>query len=105
MGWYLDYAYNKRSGNINGAKYAHNILTHFDTTQLDKAIGPIVDANLGALWLAGNKPDWVGQDSISAADYTVFYHEVYTFLKNRDPSAVANAKSVCYGWPSGHLNL
>lgn len=90
LGWYLDYAYNKRSGNINGVRYAHVIRTNFDTERLDSVIGPIVDANPGSLWLAGNEPDRIGQDgvhSFTAADYATFYHEVYTFLKERDPTA------------------
>lgn len=90
LGWYLDYSYRERSKDINGVNYAHVIRTSFDTARLEKTIGPIVDANPGALWLAGNEPDRLGQDGeadFTAADYAIFYHEVYTFLKNRDPSA------------------
>lgn len=90
LGWYLDYAYNKRSGNINGVRYAHVIRANFDLSRLEAVVGPVVDANPGALWLVGNEPDRVGQDGdpgFTAEDYATFYHQVYTFLKERDPTA------------------
>ncbi len=51
-------------------------------------LGPIVVANPGTLWLVGNEVDRVyWQDDMEPALYAEAYHEVYHFIKARDPSA------------------
>lgn len=51
-------------------------------------LGPIVTANPGTLWLIGNEVDRVyWQDDLEPALYAEAYHEVYHFIKARDPSA------------------
>lgn len=87
IGHYLDYSFAKQAGNISGVNYVHVIRTHFDTSQLNQRIGPVVDANPGAIWIVGNEPDRIGQDGVTAAEYADFYHAVYGYLKGRDPSA------------------
>jgi hypothetical protein len=57
-------------------------------------LGPIVLANPGRLWLAGNEPDVANpvQDNMYPAVYARAYHEIYHFIKALDPTAyVANA--------------
>lgn len=44
-------------------------------------------AQPGAIWLVGNEPDVIHQDNVTPGRYAELYHEVYTFLKARDPSA------------------
>jgi len=56
---------------------------HVDPAQL----GPVVDANPGAMWLVSNEPDSIWQDDLPPAEYARIYHDVYQFLKGRDASA------------------
>jgi len=50
-------------------------------------LGPVVDANPGAIWLVSNEPDSIWQDDLPPAEYARIYHDVYQFLKGRDASA------------------
>lgn len=58
-------------------------------------LGPIIAGSLGSLWLIGNEPDrgpdYPGgssaQDDTYPAVYAEIYHEVYQFIKQRDPTA------------------
>lgn len=50
---------------------------------IDRAL----EANPGATWLIGNEPDVVVQDNTTPQRYAELYHELYTYIKGRDPSA------------------
>lgn len=86
-GWYHNYGYRKTPYRPGGIGYHQMVRSKIDTTKLPALLGPVVDANPGALWILGNEPDRDGQDGLTAAQYAVFYHTVYTFLKARDPSS------------------
>ncbi len=66
---------------------------------LTATVGPIVDANPGMRWIVGNEPDRHGQDGLTPAAYAQFYHDVYTFLKGRDPSSQVEAAGVVQATP------
>jgi hypothetical protein len=51
-------------------------------------ITDIAQANPGSLWLVGNEPDVRWQDSTTPAAYAAVYHQVYTAIKDVDPTAV-----------------
>jgi len=51
--------------------------------ELAAAIG----SNPGAYWIIGNEPDVVIQDNVTPQRYAELYHILYTFIKERDPSA------------------
>ena len=51
--------------------------------ELERAIA----ANPGAYWIIGNEPDVVVQDNVTPQRYADLYHLLYTFIKERDPSA------------------
>lgn len=87
LGWYLDYSYRKPENSPYGIQFVRVIRTGFNTDALEQVIGPRIDADPGALWVAGNEPDRNGQDGITAEEYAEFYHDVYTFIKERDPTA------------------
>jgi hypothetical protein len=57
-------------------------------------IAAIVAARPGSVWLVGNEPDVPWQDGITAERYAELYHDAYTFIKARDPSAVVGAGGV-----------
>jgi hypothetical protein len=41
----------------------------------------------GHVWIIGNEPDNIWQDNIEAAQFAVFYHDLYYLIKYYDPSA------------------
>jgi hypothetical protein len=62
---------------VSGGTYSPNLAT----------LGSIVDNNPGSLWLIGNEPDCIWQDNSLPSEYAAVYHELYGFIKSRDPSA------------------
>lgn len=46
-----------------------------------------IAANPGAYWVVGNEPDVVVQDNVTPQRYAEIYHTLYTFIKDRDPTA------------------
>ncbi len=51
-------------------------------------LGTLVAARPGALWIVGNEPDRrIRQDDICPQQYAEAYHDIYHFIKERDPSA------------------
>jgi hypothetical protein len=46
-----------------------------------------IAANPRSKWMVGNEPDVVWQDNVTPERYAEIYHEVYTFIKERDPDA------------------
>jgi len=94
-GWYHDYNRQSAPSHPDGMQYHQMIRSGTNLATLAQTVGPIVDANPGAIWAVGNEPDRYGQDEQTPAQYAVFYHQVYTFLKGRDPtSRVATAAIV-----------
>ncbi len=63
-------------------------LTEAGPRQSWEEIGALVDANPGNRWIVGNEPDVVWQDNVTPPAYARIYHDVYTFIKGRDPTAV-----------------
>ena len=59
----------------------------------DTGLGARIDANPGATWIVGNEPDRgptegsSGQDDMMPNMYARAYHDVYEYIKGRDPSA------------------
>ena len=46
-----------------------------------------IHENPGSYWMVGNEPDVRWQDNVTPQRYAEIYHEVYTFVKERDPEA------------------
>ena len=87
-GWYQDWGVNLNPPHPNGMEYVQTIRVSGSTHSPDLAtLGPIVDNNPGAIWLIGNEPDCIWQDNSLPEEYAVVYHELYTFIKGRDPTA------------------
>ena len=53
----------------------------------------------GSVWIVGNEPDVRWQDNVEPAAYARQYHEVYTFIKSRDPSAQLAIAGVAISTP------
>lgn len=50
-------------------------------------IEEVLAARPGSIWIVGNEPDVIWQDNTTADAYAAIYHDVYTFIKDRDPEA------------------
>ncbi len=50
-------------------------------------IAAVVAAQPGSIWIVGNEPDVIVQDNVTAERYAEIYHQVYHFIKRRDPGA------------------
>jgi hypothetical protein len=86
-GWYLDYQWNKTPARPANMAYGQMIRPWRITHAWKEQIGAVIDVNRGALWLLGNEPDNIYQDKQTPAEYAVFYHDTYDFLKRRDPTS------------------
>jgi hypothetical protein len=54
----------------------------------NNGLGRLIDANPGALWIVGNEVDrFARQDDLMPDMYATAYHDVYHYIKSRDPSA------------------
>jgi hypothetical protein len=53
-----------------------------------EALAETVAQQPGAIWIVGNEPDVAEQDNIPPQRYAELYHDVYTFIKQRDPTAL-----------------
>lgn len=66
-------------------------------------VRPEVEAALqvhpGSFWLVGNEPDVRWQDNAPAEQYAEQYHEIYQFIKERDPSAKVVAGGIALPTP------
>ncbi len=52
-----------------------------------EVLAEAIAANPGSTWMVGNEPDVIWQDNVTPDRYAEIYHEVYTFIKERDPDA------------------
>jgi hypothetical protein len=88
IGWYLDLGKSLSPLRPGGIEYAQLIWISEGTfsTPVDE-LGPMIDANPGYLWIIGNEPECIGQGNSTPEQYADVYHELYAFIKGRDPSA------------------
>jgi hypothetical protein len=63
------------------------------------AIEATLRAQPGSTWLIGNEPDVVWQDNATPEQYAELYHTVYTFIRERDPSARIAAGGIALPTP------
>jgi hypothetical protein len=63
-------------------------LKGIDPVLITQMLAPYVARNHGRLWLIGNEPDREAyQDDMLPGEYVVYYHNIYHYLKQQDPSA------------------
>jgi hypothetical protein len=100
-GWYLDWGNRQFPPHPAGMDYVHMVRVGDATYPPDwTALGVIVAGDLGAVWLVGNEPDApYGQDNVTPEVYAERYHVIYTFLKQRDPSAQVAAGGIVQATP------
>jgi hypothetical protein len=59
----------------------------------------MVDSHPASLWLVGNEPDCIWQDNLLPDDYAHVYHEIYTAIKGRDPTALVSPGGIVQPTP------
>lgn len=67
------------------------------------AVGDLIEETIqlhpGAFWMVGNEPDVPWQDNATAEEYAEAYHDIYAFIKERDPSARVGAGGIALPTP------
>ncbi|PIE81485.1 MAG: hypothetical protein CSA11_03870 [Chloroflexi bacterium] len=78
---------------VTGDRLPDYLVVGPQLTDEPDGLGALIDAHPGSLWLVGNEVDRIyWQDDIMPEVYAKAYHDVYYFIKERDPSAkVANS--------------
>lgn len=78
----------KQAKDAQGNRLNDYVITTQPLTDSPGGLGPIIQNNPGTLWLVGNEVDREGlQDDMMPWVYATAYHDVYHFIKERDPSA------------------
>lgn len=94
-GWFLNYRARPPEPGPAGLRFVHTVRVgrqHYDPLQTPLELALLLAQHPGGLWLIGNEPDRTGlQDDRTPAEYATIYHDLYWFIKTRDPGAlVAN---------------
>ena len=86
--WYLDYATQVTPSEPTGMSFAQMIRPNqWARSGITTTLEAVLSENPGTLWIVGNEPDRDKQDGLTPAEYADFYHDVYHFLKERDPTS------------------
>ena len=86
-GWYVAWRVTPDTLLPNGMEFVQMVRLAGGSYRPDiDTIGAAADANPGSLWIIGNEPDVLWQDNATPTEYAQVYHDLYTFLKDRDPS-------------------
>ena len=107
IGWYTDWLHAVSPSQPSGVEYAQMIRLRDDPSDPPydywppdwDTVAAAVAANPGALWLIGNEPDHRGQDNCLAWEFASRYHECYTFIKARDPTARVTPAGIVQATP------
>lgn len=96
VGWYQSWSVLSTPPEPNGIEFVQLIrLREGDYWPPDwGAIQNTLALNPGSLWLIGNEADVFTQDNCTPQQYAERYHECYTFIKQRDPSARVSAGGI-----------
>lgn len=112
-GWYIDYAARMNPWGPPSATYGRVISIGDDRATDTYSYHPdaatiqaVAQANPGGLWFIGNEPDRVDvQNDVRPHIYAVAYHELYTLLKDADPTARVFAGTIVQATPVRLLYL
>jgi hypothetical protein len=87
FGWYLDWTVSPEAFSSTDAEYMPMVRLKDGKPGIgEEALVAAVDAMPGATWLIGNEPDVKWQDNVPPDLYAQAYHDLYLFLKTRDPT-------------------
>ena len=89
----------------NGADYVQTVrikadlIAGYTFSPTTSTLYLIMDQNPGAVWLIGNEPDSPWQDDLLPETYARAYHQLYTLIKQHDPSVYVGAGSIVQPTP------
>jgi virginiamycin B lyase len=86
-GWYVNFANPTCDASLGGMMQAQVLRTSAGQSVDADSLGPMVDSYPGTLWLIGNEPDSPWQDNVLPEEYARIYHDMYTFIRGRDPTS------------------
>jgi len=85
--WYLTWSAIQAPDPPRGSEFTQMIRVSEDAYSPGQDVLEVILAsNPGSLWLTGNEPDCIWQDGVTPGRYAKVYHELYYFLKQRDPT-------------------
>lgn len=90
IGWYSDWSSSLHPARPGGIEYAQLLWVFYGRGPSLESLGPQVDANPGSLWMIGNEPECTygpGGGNNTPEQYANVYHQLYHFIKSRDPTA------------------
>jgi hypothetical protein len=105
LGWYWNWGAAEQPPRPGGIAYVQTIRLRDNgngsatPSPGGAKLASIVAANPGAIWLIGNEPDCINQDSLMPAVYARAYHEVYGTIKSLDPTAQIAAGQIVQPTP------
>ncbi|MGD2207577.1 MAG: hypothetical protein PVH17_12455, partial [Anaerolineae bacterium] len=86
-GWYIEGASPGCHTSPGGMDRTLVVRVHAGYTVDPEWLGPIIDKHPGTLWAIGNEPDCIWQDNLWPEEYAHIYHDLYYFIKGRDPTS------------------
>ena len=94
IGWYIDYKAHVTAPHPNGAAYVPVINleqvgdSDYTSSPSESALDTAIADNPGADWIIGNEPDRrYYQNDMAPAAYAHAYHDLYYYIKSKDPTA------------------
>lgn len=89
IGWFMDWRIREESSPVPAVEHVQLVRVRADlySPQWEK-LGRALAQRPGAIWLIGMWPEWEAGDNRTPEAYAEIYHEVYTFLKERDAAAL-----------------
>ena len=98
-GWYLDWTVQQRRS-FQAPEHFQMIRLNLNCHYPDNGVIQWTAMHFpGQVWIIGNEPDVIWQDSIPAEAYARAYHELYLFIKSADPTSKIAVAGVAQGTP------
>lgn len=99
-GWCYAWRTDHNPAHPQGMEFVQMIQVHgTNYSPSGQDLARVVQNNPGSLWFIGNEPDVIWQDNTTPTDYAQLYHEVYNFLKSRDPTCQVAIAGVSQATP------
>lgn len=100
VGWYLNWRVEVDPPRPGGMAFWQVVRVSEEGYRPDApTIRAAARANPGSVWLLGNEPDVAWQDDVTPERYAERYHDLYTLLKEADPTAVVAIAGVSQPTP------
>ena len=101
FGSYLNWGTSIDPARPNGAQFWQMVRVNAGGLRLPgyDRVNEVIAAQPGAVWVIGNEPDVIVQDNVNPERYAEIYHDLYHYIKARDPSAIIAIAGVAQPTP------